>query len=187
MAMWKQGTGQYALMFALILVLSACARPTPPAASPAPAAAAAPARAAAPATKATTAAEQFATSPNVQAGIAVGEFASFYLLNTRSRPVYCRSMNFDIAPFVAAFSAANAAEWVQAQSLMRRAKVDPEAVWAQSQPTLDAIVQRGLGNSPGMSAPDTCRAMATAPDAAATSLTYRKVNPLLHRALMAAK
>lgn len=132
-------------------------------------------------------AEQFARSPDVQAGIAVGEFASFYFLNTRARPSYCAAMKVDLAPFVRAFSEINAAEWSKAQVLMRRANVDPETVWQQSQPTLDRIVMRGLGNGPGTSAADACLAMNATPDAAAAALAYSKVNPVLRRALMDAK
>ncbi len=187
MAAWKQRASHPALMVVFLAVLPACQRTPPPTTAVAPPVEKVAATGHPAATQATTPAERFATSPNVQAGIAAGEFASFYFVNTRSRPAYCRAMNFEIAPFVAKFSAANAAEWTKAQSLMRRGGVDPEAFWTQAQPTLDRVVLRGLGAAPGMSAPDSCRAMVTAPDVAAASLTYAKVNPVLHRALMEAQ
>ena len=187
MAGQKQRASRRLVMMGLLAVLSACRAQEPPTTTVAPPIEKAAAPVSSAAAKATTPAERFASSANVQAGIAAGEFASFYLVNTRSRPAYCRSMNFEIAPFVEKFSAANAAEWTQAQSLMRREGVDPEAFWIQAQPTLDRVVLRGLGAAPGMSAPDSCRAMVTAPDVAAASLTYAKVNPVLHRALMEAK
>jgi hypothetical protein len=132
-------------------------------------------------------AERFARSPDVQAGIAVGEFTSFYFVNTRARPNFCASMKVDISPFVLAFSEANAAEWTKAQALMRRANIDPEAVWRQSKQTLDSIVLRGLGDGKGIRPADTCLTMNATPDVAAAALTYSKINPVLHGALMAAK
>ena len=132
-------------------------------------------------------AEQFARSPDVQAGIAVGEFTSFYFVNTRARPTYCASMKIDISPFVLAFSEANAAEWAKAQALMRRANVDPEAVWKHSNQTYANIVLGGFGDGKGTHPTETCLAMNATPDVAAATLTYSKVNPVLHRALMEAK
>jgi hypothetical protein len=154
--------------------LSACGPAAPPAAAPDGVASKAPIRA----------------TPDGRAGIAAGQFLGFYFANTRSRPAFCRAHGVDIGVFVARFEQAHAAEWNQAQALLRARGMDVEKVWLTLEPTLRSVVTNGLGEGAGAARADpvgTCHLIAETPDVAVASLTYAKVNPTLDKILLDAK
>lgn len=130
-------------------------------------------------------------SGDKQANVAASVFWGFLFVNTRSRPQFCKELGVDIAPFVDAFQRIHTAEIAKAQAIFtRNSSTTPDQLFAKLEPQLRKTMEidmEDLAASQNLSMLETCRLISVHGIAIANEMRLSKMQPSVHKALMAAK
>jgi hypothetical protein len=130
-------------------------------------------------------------SGDQQANTAADMFWGFFFVNTRSRPQFCKELGMDISPFVEEFQRMHSAEFAKAHSIYKRdSKITSDELYVKLEPQLRKTVEidmDSIAKREKLSILDICGIFATHGALIAKEMPLSKMQPAVHKALMASR
>ncbi|MFL6621879.1 MAG: hypothetical protein ACJ8NR_04595 [Sulfurifustis sp.] len=117
---------------------------------------------------------------------AASSYFGFYLVNTRTRPEFCRQQNVDITPFVSAFEREHKAESAQARAALAAVDTDENQLFGLVEKQLKQVIVQDMNDiaaSNKVSVREACQMIASNGETVAAEMHISKVQPAVYRTL----
>jgi hypothetical protein len=134
-----------------------------------------------------TAAKIATQSADKKAETAADMYIGFLLINTKTRPAFCKEQGIDIPAWTAAFEKINATETAKARQIHSKVGFDEDRMYAMFADQMNKMVSddmNGIATDNKGSLQDACKLFQDQADERASEMSFAKLQPAAYKALM---